>query len=122
MASDSAHTFNFYRWHIPDPIYFSKQIKVTIQQIGGWGEKDVKALVQRGAKLEPISVDRPEGFVRLLEMKPAPSILNDTDFPKGWVNFYRIDDYSSVSYFYLDKPSSALSGLPAVSTRIENVK
>jgi hypothetical protein len=122
VASDSAHIFNFYRWHIPDPVYFSRQIKVTIQQIGGWGEKDVKALLQKGANLEPISVDRPEGFVRLLDMDPLPSLLKDENFPKGWVNFYRVDDYSSVSYFYLDKASSNLPGLPGVATRIENVK
>ena len=24
----------FYRWHIPDPIFFEKDLKVTVQQIG----------------------------------------------------------------------------------------
>ncbi|BCW86613.1 hypothetical protein NicSoilE8_42860 (plasmid) [Arthrobacter sp. NicSoilE8] len=25
-----------YRWHIPDPIYFQEQLRVTVQQIGTW--------------------------------------------------------------------------------------
>jgi len=36
VASDSTRQFNFYRWHIPDPIFFNKGIKVVLQQIGGW--------------------------------------------------------------------------------------
>jgi hypothetical protein len=54
-------------------------------------------------------------------MEKPPS-LNDDNFPQGWVNFYRIDDYSSVSYFYLDKPASNLPALPNVSERVKNVK
>lgn len=25
-----------YRWHLPDPVYFEEQLKVTLQQIGAW--------------------------------------------------------------------------------------
>lgn len=25
-----------YRWHLPDPIYFEEELKVTLQQIGAW--------------------------------------------------------------------------------------
>lgn len=25
-----------YRWHLPDPVYFSNRLKVTVQQIGAW--------------------------------------------------------------------------------------
>jgi hypothetical protein len=59
--------------------------------------------------------------VRLLDMKDAPSIT-DEKFPDGWVNFYRVDDYSAVSYFYLDKPANNLPSLPSVDLRIKNVK
>lgn len=40
----------------------------------------------------------------------------------GWVNFYRIDDYSAVSYFYLNKPVSKLPSLPSPDLRIKNVR
>ena len=41
----------------------------------------------------------------------------DDDFPNGWVNFYRMDDYSATAYFYLDKPASELSELPSAEYR-----
>jgi len=121
IANDSTGQFNFYRWHIPDPVYFNKDIRVAFQQIGGWGKDELKELYKKGVNLEPVSVDGPGGFVRLLDMRNAPSIT-DNNFPGGWVNFYRVDDYASVSYFYLNKASSSLPSLPSVELRIHNVK
>jgi hypothetical protein len=121
VASDSLRQFSFYRWHIPDAIYFYKDIKVTLQQIGGWGKNEVKALHEKGARVLPITIDGGHGFTRLLDMPDAPSIT-DANFPDGWVNFYRVDDYSAVSYFYLDRPSSNLPVLAAVAGRIAGVK
>ena len=121
IANDSTGQFNFYRWHIPDAIYFNKDIKVTIQQIGGWMKEDMKRLNQRGVNFKAITVDGPAGFTRLLDMENPP-LLTDPAFPEGWVNFYRIDDYSSVSYFYLDKPASPLSSLPPLNIRLKGVK
>ena len=34
-----AELFTMYRWHLPDPVYFKKDIRVTIQQIGASSEK-----------------------------------------------------------------------------------
>lgn len=121
VANDSLGQYNFYRWHIPDVIYFNKDIKVTLQQIGGWGKKEVRELVNKGANLKPITVDGPAGFVRLLDLPTSLSIKSEK-FPDGWVNFYRVDDYSAVSYFYLDKPVSALPPLAPVADRIINIK
>lgn len=121
VASDSLRQFNFYRWHVPDAIYFSKDIKVVLQQIGGWMRNDVRELIKNGARLKPVTIDGPGGFVTLLDMPDPPDIMKD-NFPEGWVNFYRVDDYSAVSYLYLDKPSSGLPGLPSLETRLKNVK
>ena len=121
IANDSTGQFNFYRWHLPDAIYFNKDIKVTIQQIGGWMKEDMKRLYQRGVNFKAITVDGPAGFTRLLDMEKPP-LLTDPAFPDGWVNFYRIDDYSSVSYFYLDKPASYLSSLPPLNVRLKGIK
>ena len=121
IASDSTREYNFYRWHVPDAIYFNSDIRVVIQQIGGGMSNEVQQLFRKGVKLQPVSVAKSDGFLRLFEMENAPS-LADNNFPEGWVNFYRIDDYSSVSYFYLDKPSNNLPGLTAVNERIKNVR
>ena len=120
IADDSLGLFNFYRWHVPDAIYFNKEIRVTLQQIGGWGKEELVQLIKNGVNLQPLTVDAPGKFMRLLDMKNAPA-LSDPSVPNGWVNFYRIDDYSGVSYFYLDRPSSNLPALASVISRTEKL-
>ncbi|HEY1114339.1 MAG TPA: glycoside hydrolase family 172 protein, partial [Chitinophagaceae bacterium] len=97
VASDSTRQFNFYRWHVPDAVYFHSDLKVTLQQIGGGMKETVRELYEKGVTLRPITIDAPGGFVRLLDRQPSISIT-DAAFPDGWVNFYRVDDYSAVSY------------------------
>jgi hypothetical protein len=73
-----------------------------------------------GAPLIPVT-SQPEGqFFKLFEMDPSPA-LDSPDFPDGWVNFYRSDDYSSTAYFYLDKPFSDLPALPPLAVRTEKM-
>lgn len=82
---------------------------------GGGGPMEVvKELVNKGVPLQPITIDKPSGFVRLFE---TPLSINDAAFPDGWVNFYRSDDYTSVSYFYLNKTSAGLPNIPPVDVR-----
>ncbi|HEY1115188.1 MAG TPA: DUF2961 domain-containing protein, partial [Chitinophagaceae bacterium] len=121
VASDSARQFNFYRWHVPDAVYFHTDLKVTLQQIGGGMKETVRELYEKGVNLQPISIDAQGGFVRLLDRQP-PISITDAAFPDGWVNFYRVDDYSAVSYFYLDRPSSGLPSLPGVEVRTRGVR
>ena len=121
VANDSTGEFNFYRWHIPDAVYFEKDIQVHFQQMGGWMRDRVRELVKSGAPLIPVTVDDGKQFYRLLDMPNHPK-LEDAAFPNGWVNFYRTDDYSAVAYFYLDKPESGLPPLAPVSVRTEDLE
>jgi hypothetical protein len=118
VADETKREFNFYRLHVPDAIYFNKDIRVVLQQIGGGDIEEVKRLMKTGVRLKPVSVDNEDGFYRLFELKDA-SLDN---YSKGWVNFYRIDDYAVTTYFYLDKPSNDLPVLPGLEERIKNVK
>ncbi|MCW3117507.1 MAG: hypothetical protein JWM28_1589 [Chitinophagaceae bacterium] len=121
LASDSLKQFVFYRLHIPDAIYFNSDIKVVIQQIGGGNTKEVRDLINKGVSLKPITVALAAGFVRLFD-EPGTPPVTDEKFPDGWVNFYRVDDYSAVSYFYLDKAASNLPPLASLELRTKNVK
>ncbi|MAM19193.1 MAG: hypothetical protein CME35_09500 [Gramella sp.] len=112
--------FCFYRYHIPDPIFFHNNIRVTIQQIGGAPREKVRELVDNGAKLIPISSGEAPNFVKVLEQNPVPDI-HDENFPTGWTNFYREDDVSATAYFYLDSPTSNLPAIQNVDLRIKNL-
>jgi hypothetical protein len=116
VANDSSRQYAFYRFHVPDVIGFDKNFRASIQQIGGGMLNVVRNLVKNNVKLEPVSVAGLNSFRSLLD---NPKNIFDADFPFGWVNFYRIDDYSATSYFYLNSPVTSLNELPKVSERVD---
>lgn len=114
IADEDKDLWAFYRYHIPDPIYFHRDFKATIQQIGGGMKKEVKKMAENGADMKFISVDQQGKFIKLLETGEKESIDELAD---GWVNFYRRDDWSSTAYFYLDNAVNDLPKLPPVTVR-----
>ena len=116
VADEPKRQFNFYRLHIPDAVYFNNNIRVILQQIGGGMIDEVKNLLKKGVNLKPVSVDNEDGFFRLFELNKT---IND--YTKGWVNFYRIDDYAVTTYFYLDKPANELPALNSLEDRTRAV-
>ena len=116
VADDSLKQYAFYRFHVPDVIGFRESFSASIQQIGGDMRDAVRKMIKENAPLKPVTVGWLNGFRLLLD---DPKDIFDTDFPFGWVNFYRTDDYSATSYFYLNSPVSGLPGLPGVSERVD---
>ncbi|MGE5562212.1 MAG: glycoside hydrolase family 172 protein [Bacillota bacterium] len=114
---DSGGRWSFYRFHIPDPIWFHKNIKVSIGQIGGAPRHDVLRFLKSGARLIPITVDtgdRKGGFYQLLS---SGTPVTDPSLPDAWTNFYRSDDVAAVAYFYLDRPDRLLPSIAPVGER-----
>ncbi len=116
IADPGNRQWAFYRYHVPDPVYFEQDIRVTIQQMGGSQKENVIALLDKGVPLQPVTVQNPEVFIRLLD-RDKPD-LRDPDLPEGWTNYYRSDDVSATAYFYLDRPESNLPALAAPATRM----
>jgi hypothetical protein len=121
VADQKSGYFAFYRYHVPDEIFFTKSLKVTIQELGGSSLEIVRELVKKGVKLKPVIANSKTGYLKLNSMK-APPIITDEQFRPGGVLFYRIDDYSATSYFYLDKPSNDLPILQPIALRTFNLK
>ncbi|HET6484787.1 MAG TPA: glycoside hydrolase family 172 protein [Spirochaetia bacterium] len=99
----------FYRYHVPDPIFFSREIRVTIQQIGCWGP-DTKPLLRDSGR--PVYYARPG--LQQVDFSPSGD-------PEKYGLFERHDDWSSCAYFYLDRTESGLPSLPALADRIANL-
>jgi hypothetical protein len=116
VADTAKGQYAFYRFHIPDAVYFNENFKATIQEIGGGTQEEVKSMIAKGIPLKPVSVAGEKNFTRLLD---HPRQLTDVNFPKGWINFYRIDDYSATAYFYLDQPVSNLKELAVADERVK---
>jgi hypothetical protein len=137
LVSDSKNdVYAFYRYHVPDPVYFQKDCKVTIQQIGNTSVKNLRDMIARGVQLKPVWVFKqgsnadifnlqgnPPEQILLLD-RPDIKGINDPMFDKEafGANFYRSDDVSSVAYFYLNKPFSNLPEMKDKQLQIEGMK
>lgn len=120
IADDSLLQWAFYRFHIPDPVFFTSGCKVVLQQIGGDATEKVAEYQSAGAPLIPVTTDADKFYHQYNSVKTLQ--LNKAGLPKGWTNFYRSDDVSATAYFYLDKPSSALPQLQSLDVRLYNLK
>lgn len=98
--------FAFYRYHIPDPVYFRRDLRVTMQQIG---------------IILPVDIPR----VALLSerlYKAGPSLIEiDKAHIAPYQLFEREDDWSRCAYFYLDNPENQLVELAEVNERIRGL-
>lgn len=116
-ADAEAGRWSFYRFHICDPVYFEKDIKVTIQDIGGHSKKTVKGMEQAGLPVIPTSYCGADGKIIPLYKVEEPEGLDDG----GWMNFYRSDDFATVAYFYLDQPFSELPKIQSIEERVKGL-
>jgi hypothetical protein len=121
VADAEKDSWSFYRFHIPDAVYFENQCRVDIQQIGGGPKADVKKLIDKGVRLIPVTIHEIP-VLHHIYSRDSISKLDNPGLPDGWVNFYRSDDYSSVAYFYLDRPADELPPIQGVGMRIYNLK
>ena len=121
VADDSLKEWAFYRFHIPDPIFFKEDIRTTLQQLGGDDLPLVAGYQQAGAPLIPVSTDEEGKLTRLYS--PGNTVKLDPGGKlKGWTNFYRSDDVSATAYFYLEKPTSDLPPIQSVELRTGNLR
>jgi hypothetical protein len=116
VADDTNKQWTFYRYHIPDPLFFKSNCRVTIQQIGGHEKKIVTALQEKGVELIPVTIHAAPTLVHIYS-RDSIVRLADGDHIEGWTNFYRRDDLSAAAYFYLDKPSNDLPSIQPVAIR-----
>jgi hypothetical protein len=107
IADGEKMEYCFYRYHVLDPIYFRKDIRVTIHQIGCWSPTSRKELQDLG---QPVYRNGGGRVAVDWTKEPAPYGL-----------FERQDDWSSCCYFYLDRPTNDLPALPPVEKRVEGL-
>ncbi|MBL4678825.1 MAG: DUF2961 domain-containing protein [Mucilaginibacter sp.] len=120
ISDEKNRQWSFYRYHIPDPIYFNADCRMTIQTMGSSFRKEVMELQKQGAKMIPTSVDSGRGQTRNLYKTGIG--FDDKSVTENFALFYRSDDWSSTAYFYLDKPVNDLPALQPLAIRTYNLK
>lgn len=82
----------FYRWHLPDPVMFEHDLRVTIQQIGAVSfRSDQEAEREAYARGNPVTG---EGWLRF-QGRQGDLIFGICE---------RVDDYCATSYVYCSRP------------------
>lgn len=119
VADEKTRQYAFYRYHIPDPVYFHKDARVTIQQIGGDQKANVVKMLQQGVNIRPVSIAYKDQFKPLLDLPPGFDLAKDPAPDNAWVNMYERQDVSAVALFYLDSPENGLPAIPSVDLRRE---
>ncbi|MCT4587644.1 MAG: DUF2961 domain-containing protein [Carboxylicivirga sp.] len=118
--------YAFYRYHLKDKVYFHKDKKVTIQQMGaGNKEKFLKPWIESGVELIPTNfIDKRSGKTEQghLMYEGGAEFFMSEEFPAGGAKYYRRDDVCATAYFYLDKPTNNLPELPPLDLRLVKLK
>ena len=106
LADNEKLQFGFYRLHVPDPVFFYKDICVTIQQIGCWN---------------PDTIAQMHGWGHQLYHGDKPIAMGPEATARSHGLFERQDDWSSCAYFYLNQTESPLPALAPPQARIEGL-
>jgi hypothetical protein len=114
---DGDGRWTFYRFHVPDPIFFSRDIEVSWQLIGGARKSIVLGLQRKGVPLIPVTID-PGSRNNFQQLLASGKALSDPSLPDGHVNYYRSDDVAAVAYFYLDRPGGVLPPIAPAAERM----
>ncbi len=118
IADSQQRCWSFYRFHICDPVYFYRDCKVTIQDIGGGSWQTVKKLYEAGVPMTLVTCDG--GIQKGYQHLYGKSL---EEWPQdGWINFYRCDDMATVAYFYLDSPASSLPDIQPPKDRLAGLQ
>jgi len=96
IIDDDKGYYSFYRFHIMDPVYFSRDIRVTIQQLGAGKENWAREFYGDAG-----------GYYRAVGTKEED----------GFCIFERSDDYASVAYWYQTLPTTPFPPLPSRKMR-----
>ncbi|MBN1490880.1 MAG: DUF2961 domain-containing protein [Phycisphaerae bacterium] len=110
--SEKKDAFGFYRLHIPDPVYFYKDIRVTIQVMGGPSFKAMLDALDKDPSLRFMKAgDGTEYYTREeLEKEPHRAEVME-----------RIDDHCATAYWYMDRPENGLGPIADMADRVKDL-
>ncbi|RKX47760.1 MAG: DUF2961 domain-containing protein [Verrucomicrobia bacterium] len=101
--------YGFYRFHVPDPIFFHKDIRVVIQVMGG---------AMTSQLLDDMRANPDQEYMKASNGKQYYTQKQIEDMGAGFVLVEREDDMCATAYWYMDSPVNTLPELAPVAERI----
>ena len=110
LTEEKDGVWGFYRYHVPDPVYFARSIRVTLQQIAGGSVTQLRALPPER---------RPE-LVRSHQPFEPPATSSPAD-DTTWENFESPQDVCATAYWYQALPSPRWPALEPYAERVKDL-
>ncbi len=112
FVSAKKDAYGFYRLHVPDPVYFQKDIRVTIQVMGGPNYQGMLDALKRDPSLRFMKAGKGNQYYTREELEKNPNRAEVME---------RIDDHCATAYWYMDKPADNLGRLADVAERVKDL-
>jgi D-arabinan exo alpha-(1,3)/(1,5)-arabinofuranosidase (non-reducing end) len=110
LTEEKDGVWGLYRYHVPDPVYFAKAVRVTLQQIAGGTVAQLRALAP---ELRPELVRTHQPF----EPPGALPAAGET----AWENFESPQDVCATAYWYQSLPSPRWPPLEPYAERVKDL-
>jgi hypothetical protein len=107
LTEEKDGVWGFYRYHVPDPVYFARSVRVTLQQIAGGSVAQLRGLPE----------DRRPELVRTHRAFEPPAAPGADD-PSTWENFESPQDVCATAYWYQTLPSPHWPALEPYAGRV----
>jgi hypothetical protein len=107
LSAKDDGVWGFYRYHVPDPVYFARSIRVTLQQMEGGDVKEIRTLE---------SSRQPE-LVRTHARLDTAAGSKDS----GWENFEAPQDVCATAYWYQVLPSPPAKPIDSYADRMKDL-
>jgi hypothetical protein len=104
--------YGFYRFHIPDPVYFHQDIRVTIQVMGGSRYEQMLQAMAKDPGLQFMKAGAPGQYYTKEELEKEPRRSDVME---------RIDDHCATAYWYMDKPENGLGPIAPAAERVKDL-
>ncbi|HUA64765.1 MAG TPA: glycoside hydrolase family 172 protein [Alphaproteobacteria bacterium] len=105
--------YEFYRLHIPDPIWFHKDVRVMIQNMGGPGYQAMLDDMNKDPSLKFMKAGDGTEYYTRAELAAHPNWSNVME---------RSDDYCATAYWFMDRPESELPPIAPAAERIKDLQ
>ena len=111
-VSPGKDVYGFYRMHVPDPVYFHMDIRVTIQVMGGPSYQKMLDSLAANPDLKFMKAGAGGEYYTLEELHKEPERAEVME---------RVDDHCATAYWYMDQPENGLPPLAPFAERIKDV-
>jgi hypothetical protein len=110
LTDEKDGVWGFYRYHVPDPVYFQRELRVTLQQIAGATVADLRQLP---AEKRPELVRSHRSF--------DPTSYSKPEDEGAWENFETPQDVCATAYWYQALPSPRWPALEPYPERVQDL-